>query len=272
MLSLQAMIQEETLRLSAMSDMQQQQSTYVYDGSFEGMLTGIFQAFARHETPLSIVCEEHLQLSVFDECLVLSTDEEQAFRVRRSISLRFGEEAYEAIRRVFLSDDPEKDIIIYRYLSLLYKQGRAQITNLSHPVIAAFNKIDNYVLKETQYHRQFIRFAKMPNNVYVARISPRACVVPLLMDYFATRFNTQPFLIYDETHHMAGIFDMKDWRLVRGEELILPKEESDEVAYQQMWKRFYDAICNRERFNPGLRRQLMPKRFWGHLSEMNPLL
>ncbi len=271
MVSLQTTIQEETFRLFAAGEGQQEQSIYVYDGSFEGVLTCVFQAFARHEIPRSIVTESDLQLSLFQEFLVFPTDEEQAFRVRRSVSLRFGEETYESMQRVFLSDDPEKGIILYRYLSLLYKEGKSQINNLCHPVVAAFCKINGYVAKEIQYHRQFIRFAKMPNDVYIARISPRASVVPLLMDYFTARFNTQSFLIYDEVHHMAGIFDTLDWRLVVGENLTLPEEESDEIAYQHMWKCFYDAICNRERLNPGLRRQLMPKRFWGHLSEMNPL-
>ncbi len=34
------------------------------------------------------------------------------------------------------------------------------------------------------------------------------------MNHFAARFNIQPFIIYDENHHVAGVYDGEDWSLV----------------------------------------------------------
>jgi probable DNA metabolism protein len=255
------------------TDMHQDEgAVYIYDGSLEGLLTGIFKAFEQHERLMALATEEHLQLSLFRPCRSISTDEGCACRVRRGISSRLGEGTYESVRRVFSSDDPDKGIIIYRYLLLLFKQGRQHATDRAHPAVAAFDGLERQVGNEIHQWYQFIRFSRMSNGIYVARITPKANVVPHLMAYFAARFNVQPFLIYDEVHAVVGVFDQQDWRLVITGDLTFPEEETDEIAYQRMWKRFYDAICNEERHNPGLRRQLMPKRFWSQMSEMNPLL
>ena len=37
---------------------------------------------------------------------------------------------------------------------------------------------------------------------------------------------------------------------------------------QQAWKRFYDTGAVEARYNPELRRQFMPKRFWKNITEM----
>ncbi len=44
--------------MSARSDV-----TYVYDGSFEGLLTAVFESFESRELPCSIVAEDEFRLS-----------------------------------------------------------------------------------------------------------------------------------------------------------------------------------------------------------------
>lgn len=34
------------------------------------------------------------------------------------------------------------------------------------------------------------------------------------------------------------------------------------------WKRFYDAVSIKDRYNPELQRSFMPKRLWGNITEM----
>lgn len=41
----------------------------------------------------------------------------------------------------------------------------------------------------------------------------------------------------------------------------------DERLFQRLWKGYFDAMTIRERINPRLQRQMMPKRFWRFLTE-----
>ena len=88
------------------------------------------------------------------------------------------------------------------------------------------------------------------------------------MDWFSGRFNTQPFVIHDEGHDLAGVYEGSDWYLVRTDRLDLPGPTADERAMKDAWKRFYRTIAVESRYNPELRRQFMPKRLWKNITEL----
>ena len=119
---------------------------------------------------------------------------------------------------------------------------------------------------------QFLRFEHMEGDVWFARCNPAASVVPLIMDWFAGRFNTQAFMIYDENHRIAGVYEGKEWYLVKTDSLMLPEHSAEEEVMQAAWKRFYNTIAVESRYNPELRRQFMPKRFWKNITEMKETL
>lgn len=56
--------------MSARSDV-----TYVYDGSFEGLLTAVFESFESRELPCSIVAEDEFVPTLF-ACKTVDTDPE----------------------------------------------------------------------------------------------------------------------------------------------------------------------------------------------------
>lgn len=88
------------------------------------------------------------------------------------------------------------------------------------------------------------------------------------MDWFSARFNTQPFIIFDEAHDIAGVSHNGAWTLVKSDSLTLPEETTDEALMADAWKRFYDAVSIKDRYNPELHRSFMPKRLWDNITEM----
>ncbi|MFG6373995.1 MAG: DUF4130 domain-containing protein, partial [Oscillospiraceae bacterium] len=46
-----------------------------------------------------------------------------------------------------------------------------------------------------------------------------------------------------------------------------PAPGQEERAYRALWRRFYDTIAIQGRYNPKLRQNHMPKRYWKHLTE-----
>ena len=106
--------------------------------------------------------------------------------------------------------------------------------------------------------------------MWFARVNPNANVVPLIMGYFAARLNDQPFIIYDEAHHLAGVYDGRSWQLVAGDAVSVPPATDHDRQMQEAWKRFYDALAVDARYNPELRRHFMPVRLWRNLTELEP--
>ena len=144
-------------------------------------------------------------------------------------------------------------------------------SDITNPSIEPVYKLARYTSNERHRMLQFIRFESLEGGLWFARCNPKASVVPLVMDHFAARLNIQPFIIYDEMHHMAGVYDGNDWQLVKTDKeghLQLPDRSPDEATFRHAWKTFYDTVAVESRYNPELRRSFMPKRLWKNLTEM----
>ena len=51
---------------------------YVFDGSFYGILTAIFDSYFRKEYPIQLVSKEHSAKNMFDEQIEIVTDSDKA--------------------------------------------------------------------------------------------------------------------------------------------------------------------------------------------------
>ena len=276
---------------------------YAYDGSLEGLLSAVFEAYARHEDPQDISKQEVLQPRLGQTVRAIETDVERAERVQRGIKRACGDAAYDAVMRASLSDDPHAGTVVYRFVRYAMAAGRPHncsgcrkrsscsgpmgssrptdaigcsgkarasvLNDLTHPAVEPLHRLVRAVGNERHHMLQFLRFEHLENGVWFARCNPKASVVPLLMDWFSGRFNTQPFIIYDEVHNLAGVYEGREWYLVRTDDLNLPDRAADEQLMQAAWKRFYRTVAVEARYNPELRRQFMPKRFWKNILEMH---
>lgn len=244
----------------------------LYDGSLEGLFTCIFRAFERRIRVLAMAQLDGYQERLLSRTESIATRVDLAERVRSSIAGSFGIGEYERIRTASLSDDPDKGTIIFEYLVYAFDHGPGCWHDLGVDAVADFERLWTSVYNERHAMLQFTRFAKAPNGVYFAKINPKADVVPLIMGHFSARFNMQPFIIYDEVHHIAGIWDQQVASFVRTDSMDLPALDEGERDLQHMWKTFYDHICNSRRYNPALRMKFMPRRLWANITEMDPRL
>lgn len=245
---------------------------YCYDGTLEGLLTAVFQSYALHEEPQDVVPEGVLQRRLGQSVRHIDADEALACRVRAGIVRAAGSAAFEAVAHASLSDDPTAGTAVYRFIRYAMARERmgargAILSELAHPAVGPLAKLDRAVMNERHRMQQFLRFEHLETGVWYARCNPNANVVPLLMDWFSGRFNTQPFLIFDEVHRIAGVYGGRGWHLVRTDDVQVPPHAADEKLMRAAWKRFYDAVSVEARYHPELRRQFMPKRLWKNILE-----
>ena len=231
---------------------------YIYDGSFDGLLSVVYQAVYSRITPVGISTEKNLQLSFDTRYVEVATNVNHARKVYNALYKKIGSFGLRRLYCVFLSCDSEKDLVIYNYMLLGFKNGEITNSALSNDTVAEAFKIAQNVSRETERYRQFTRFSVMDWGVQYARIAPTNNVLPLLTPFFISRLKVIPFVLHDVTHNLCAVYDTKDWHISSGEGLHPPDKSTREEEVEKLWKTFFDAIAIKERYNTRLQKQNMP--------------
>ena len=243
---------------------------YIYDGSFEGLLSAVHYAYYHREEPDEIVCADRLQHNFIAQYVTIESDAEKFKAVYNSIRKKISDRALYDIYLTYLSAEDDKATAIYKYLRLGYKLGIHIQQHLQEDCVLRVNKISSYVSMETHKLKGFVRFSEMEGGVLYSPITPVNNVLKLLCPYFADRLPSRPWVICDTSRHAAAIYDTNQWVIRDVDTITLPKYGQDEEHYQQLWKAFYNSICIESRKNPKLRMQMMPKRYWHNMTEFMP--
>lgn len=235
---------------------------YVYDGSFDGLLSCVFDVFDRKETPSEVVRE----YGGFLPCRTVTVSDEKASRVKKGIITRMGRDALKFGERAYLSerDGIEKQIV--EYYRLGFKVGKSLCGMLAEECVAAVQQASRFTMNERHRILQFLRFSDS-NGVLTAVISPEANVLPLIAGHFAERFPRESFLIYDSLRRVALVYGGGKTAFVPLEEYAQPAADGEEQRYRDLFKMFYDTIEIKERHNERCRMSHMPKRFWKNMTE-----
>lgn len=241
---------------------------YIYDGSFEGMLTCIHHHYYTEKAE-RIVEEDEYQPSFLTGCMKVETDEAKADTVYSAIEKKISAYDLRRIYKVFLSNDPDKEMKILRYVVMGFKRGSAVSMLHGDPVVYDIQSIEKKIDREKERMLQFVRFSVMKNDVLYARIEPDHDVVELTADHFCDRYRNEPFIIHDVKRKKALIGYGGEWYMTYFEEKDVPAMSADENEYRALWKNYFDNIAIKERRNSRCQRSFMPLRYWKNLTEVN---
>lgn len=239
---------------------------YSYDGSFEGLMCCVFESFVQKEIPSEIIVGEPAQIS-FSEVRTIENCHEKAERVIRAIPIKISPFSFDTVRKMFLSCNENKDLLILEFLHKGFRYGRQIENMLADDTVNAVNKAVFHCTHEAHLLKGFIRFSDY-SGYLAAVIEPKNKVIPLLAAHFTDRFRNENFLIYDRTHRMALIYFSRRTEIAENIDFELPAANAEEEYYRELWKCFYRTIGIKERYNPRCRMNLMPKRFWSNMTEM----
>lgn len=245
--------------------------SYIYDGTFDGLMTCVFESYERKEELADIISGDEPQAILFSSKQI-DTCPVKAERVYSSIARKISPQAQELIRLGFLTCAPQKELLIYRFLRIGFRAGEQVMKMLTEHSVHQLNKAVRHLRTESHAFTGFVRFS-IHDHVLVAVIEPKNQVLPLIAGHFCQRFAGDTFLIYDKSHGQALMYRHNacpEEKLVMMEtdELTLPEADENEECYRRLWKQFYDTVAIRDRINPRARLSHMPKRYWGHLTEM----
>ena len=268
-------------------------TVYVFDGTMDGLLTAVFDAFLLKEQPEALLAEGDALPLFCDHTYHVTTDEEKARRVWTGLEKKLSREALRLISVSWLSELRELNTPLFLYICKVFRLGDIS-RNFADADVLAVTNIARRVLHEQLRMKQFIRFQKAKDGTYLGVVSPDHNVLPIIIDHFQDRFNDQPWLIYDAKRHYGYFFSPPSGASPKGEGSNMPIrvtfEDETEVPFdlsngkldanvlsdndqlfQDLWRTYFKAICIKERMNPRKQLQDMPRRYWKYMTEKNGL-
>lgn len=240
---------------------------YLYDGSFEGLLTCVYHHYYTHKAA-GIFLAQGYQQRLMHQTYTVESDYAYAQRVYSAMETKFTAYDLKRIYRVFLSDNIDKEMIILNYIRLGFVKGSDVWRLHGNPIVYELQQLDKQVSNEAHRLEGLVRFSYLEGGVAYSRIEPDHQILELIADHFSDRFRNNPFIIHDIKRNKAIVAYEGSWYLTyfTGEEL--PELCADEKQYQRLWKEYFETIAIRERTNPTCQRTMMPARYWKHLVEM----
>ncbi|MGI6122860.1 MAG: TIGR03915 family putative DNA repair protein [Acetivibrionales bacterium] len=240
---------------------------YVTDGSFEGILSAIFEAYENKEIPESIVSRDFYQISLDTDVKEIHTNEEKSGRVYNAIIEKMSHEALETIYKAWLSEHYEVGTALYKYVKIGLKIGKKVLSYLQNPDVLLVNDLAHKVAFESHRFLGILRFKKLKNGLYYSRIEPDNNITMLIAEHFAQRMSDQSWIIHDAKRNVYALYDTNEI-VFTNEEIPITSDGIVDTMFEQLWKNYFKTIAIESRKNPRLQRQYMPRRYWKNLTEV----
>ena len=244
------------------------------DGSFEGLLTAVFRVYATSRVPDAIVSAVNGQRGLFDDCVPIDTDPAIADRVWTGLKKHLSARQRQRLFQAHLSEECDVETLILQRIVEAIPERLVLTPAVDLSVGIRIDQLSQKVRREAHRMKGFIRFQQITDGSYLALITPRYDVLPLIRRHFEIRYADQDWLIYDTARKYGLGYNRRTTREIRLESKVLAAFEQEAVGQenlcQVLWQRYYDAATIRSRNNPALHRRQLPHRYWRYLTEKNP--
>lgn len=256
--------------------------TYCYDGTFEGLLTVLWETKSSSEAIADITTPDRLEPDLFTKVVTVETQPELAAGLTGEIEQTLSRKILMDIALCFITEIPGVEKTIAEYLRLLLRQGPNADGNYAEKTVRQIHQTRNKVTHEVHRLHAFVRFRQLAGGIFYAPIEPEYNVVRFLEPHFTARFADQSWVIHDIRRNAAIYYDGSKCeylpQLEALSELVAASGQyqpglkttlfaQEEARYQELWNNYFKEIAIAERKNPKLQRQRMPARYWRFLVE-----
>ena len=255
----------------------------LYDGTFEGFLSTVFQIFEEKLTNVIIEKEAHATETLFDRTETVVTDTQKAQRVWKGLAQRCSGEGRNNIYKAFLSEIFTIENTLLHFIQRTFSEGDIRKskkihTDFADPEILKISKVVKMVRREKHRMDAFVRFRLTKDGLYFATVSPDFNVLPLNAKHFKNRYADQKWLIYDTRRKYGIYYDLEcvDYislevsNTINNASMATYYFTEDEQVFQELWQNYFKSTNIPSRKNLKLHVQHVPKRYWKYLSEKFP--
>jgi len=248
---------------------QSDKKIYIYDGSYQGLLTALFIAFKQREIPVKILTQADFSNNLFYEQETIITNAEKAHFFSEQIKEHISAQVLNNIFYAYLSEVDKRELYIFRYLFTGFKVGKKVDEFLTKDYVRQVQDLAHKVRHESHRLKGLIRLQEAADGKYYAAVEPDYKTLVLLAPHFKSRFSTMDWIIHDKKREEAVIFSASDqkWLLIDLEKDFEPELSEDEEEVQELWRSFFSAVSIKNRRNQKVQQQFMPKKYRKYLIE-----
>ncbi len=251
--------------------------SYSYNGTFEGLLCVVFDAFAHKREPVSIATSVTSMPDLFVENLQIKTDDARAERVWQGLIKHSSARNARLVYMAYLSELPGIEMLLWRYLKKIFTSSHNFFyQNMLDDDVMQMAQTVRKVQREMHRFLGLVRFQKTADGMFFAIIDPDHNILQLLGNHFRSRYASQPWIIYDTKRSYGIYYDLKQVQEVYIENPAIdmqsgridaPARDMDEDRFRKLWQTYYGSISISERANPRQMLRMMPRRYWKYLPE-----
>jgi len=253
------------------------QTTVVYDGSFAGWLTAVFEVYERKFQEVQIVKESTLQHGLFGSEFLVSAEPIKAARVYRGLQKQLSENALYNVYATFLSELPNIENVLLHFVRYAFQQSPKHAeADFGNSYVLTVMQTGRQVWREKHRMEAFVRFQLLKDGLYYSGIEPVYNVLPLIVPHFRSRYADQTWFIYDISRKYGVYYDrqqdtiaetLMEWKEGTGDVPDQQALDSNEEKYRQLWKDYFKNTGIPQRKNMRLHLRHIPARYWKHLTE-----
>ncbi|MGO4770481.1 TIGR03915 family putative DNA repair protein [Flavobacterium sp. W22_SRS_FK3] len=252
----------------------------IYDGTYEGWLTAIFEVYEYKLADIVFAKEETSGTLLFATSHLVQTDILKAKRVLNGLKKRISAEGLLNIYNAFLSEETHIEETMFQFVHHAFANSKNIEEDFSNNAVWNLRKAARLTRKESHRMEAFVRFKLTKDQLYYAIIEPDCDVLPLIENHFKKRYADQRWLIYDAKRKYGIYYDLENVSKIKlqfNAKTSLSKHlteicDEQEEFFQNLWQRYFSSVNIESRKNMRLHIQHMPKRYWKHLIEKIPNL
>ena len=237
----------------------------VYDGSFEGFLSLVYEVYYKKLKPTKIYKTLPNEI-IFEEILEIQTSEENSTKVLKAIKTKFPKPIVEKILNIFMCDSRAFEVALLEFIIIGFKDTK-QLFNINNSSVFYLSNLEKELFKNVHKMYAFLRFEELDDDTLYAKLECKFNVVYFLAKHFLKRFNNQNFIIHDINRKIAFIKTKNDYSIQEVAFFDEPNYSTNEEKFQKLWKRFFKGVTIEERINPKLQQQLVPLIYRTYMSE-----
>ncbi|WP_323586291.1 TIGR03915 family putative DNA repair protein [Aliarcobacter butzleri] len=237
----------------------------VYDGTFEGFLSLVYEVYYKKLKPIKIYKTLPNEM-IFEEIFELKTSKDNAMKVLTAIKTKFPKELIQRILNIFMCDSKEFEMALLEYIIIGFKEAK-QLYNINNSCVFYLNNLEKELFRNVHKLTGFIRFEELEDATLYAKVESKFNVVYFLGKHFLKRFNNQNFIIHDLNRKLAFVKIENDFSIQEIAYFDEPIYSSNEQKFQKLWKSFFSGVTINERTNLKLQTQMVPLLYRTYMSE-----
>lgn len=241
----------------------------LYDGSFEGFLSLVYDVYYKKLNPSKIV-KQLPQTLILEDIIETQTNEQKATKVLDAVKTRFPKKAFDLIRNVFFCDTKEFELPLLKFIILGFKDSK-ELFNITNSQVMYLEDLQKELFRHVHKMYAFARFKELDDDTLYAKIESKFNVIYFLGRHFFKRFNNQKFIIHDINRKIAFIKNDSFIGIQNIASFEDPTLSENEEKFDKLWKTFFEAVSIESRENIKCQKNFVPLLYRTYMNEFDTI-